>query len=264
MFFSGVATPGAGATRCEARRGREISDNLRTVNITCSQCDAEVPEGAVSCPKCKAGIGTVVFGKNNQSLTKSLIAKAVELRTSIPWATDSAVVMVDDGTSKSARPGPAALVAIAAVLISVVGGALFYFGVRAPDPQMELTSVQVVKTAAEEQAEARPAVAKTTARAPSTVKPASATSAPTAKRAQAAAPAKKPGTLSVEAIYKGKPVPAKVVVNGEDKGSTPVSVALGAGKYTIKIIKTGFMSAKLQDVQVDAGRNTALKIDLKK
>lgn len=232
------------------------------MNITCAQCDAEVPEGSVACPKCKAGIATVVLGKN-KSLTRSLIAKAAELRTSIPWATDSAVVMVDDGTGNSSRPGVAAFVAIAAVVLAVVGGALFYFGARTSEPRVELTSVEVDRGEPTDRGETLPAVAKATESAPGTVKAASATNTRTASRAAPAAK-KKGGTLSVEAIYKGKSVPAKVVVNGENKGNTPVSVPLGAGKYTIKIEKAGFMSAKLQDVQVDAGRNTALKIDLKK
>ena len=234
------------------------------MNITCSQCDADVPEGALACPKCKAGIGTVVLGKK-RSLTRSLIAKAVEMRTSIPWATDSAVVMVDDGTGRSKRRSAVFAGAVVALLVAGGAAGAFYFSSRSDtEPKVELASVEVSKSEPEPappRPAAKPAVARTTPPAP---KPASAKTTTASSSANASASAKKAGTLTVDAHYRGKSVPAKVLVNGEDKGNTPVSVALGAGKYTVKILKTGYISAKLQDVQVDPGRNTALKIDLKK
>lgn len=228
------------------------------MNLTCSQCEAVVPEGAISCPQCHASIGTVVLGRP-KSLTRSLIGKAVELRSSIPWATESSVNLVDDrppsrrNARRSAVAGAAGLLGFA--LTAVI--ALRLLSSEVQDGDIELTAVEVQREPDGVRAEAGP---RTDA-----VRPASGTAAGKVTPARATAPpALKPGTLSVEAIYKGKTVPARVTVNGDRKGNTPVSVPLGPGKYTVKIEKAGFISAKLQDVQVDSGRNTALKIDLEK
>ena len=216
------------------------------MKISCSQCGADVPEGAVECPKCKASINTAVFGKK-KSLTRTLISKAAELRDDIPWATTSMFALVDDGAGKKKRKLRGWVFAAAAVLVLAVAAAVAWYlraGPEAP-PAIAAAAPDVPAKAAP----AKPA------------KPPPAKPAPKASKPPAAA---KRGTLSIDALHRGQSVRAKVEVNGDDQGTTPVSIPLAPGKYTVKIEKAGFIAAKLVDVAVDSGKNTELKIDLRK
>lgn len=191
-------------------------------HLNCSNCDAKVPEGAIACPKCKASIGTVMFGRK-RGLTRTMIGKAVELRESIPWASASAVILVDDGAGrKKLRVGRT--IALSVVLIAVVGGSYLWLTgslatamTRAPEISAEVT---------------RPAGGLHR------------------------------GILDVQAFHEGHPVAAKVLVNGENKGLTPVSTALPPGKYTLKLVKAGYRTEKRINVEVVANKSAVLKVDL--
>lgn len=181
----------------------------------------------MNCPKCKAGIGTVVFGKK-KSLTRTLIGKAVELRTSIPWASASAVIILEDSQGrKKVRPFGVAI--LGAVVLLIVGAC--YLGVRwletraTPGPRVTaITTGDVGISVSDEPAEK--------------------------------------GFLAVNASHEGKPVSAKVRVNGELKGTTPLKTALPPGKYTLKIEKAGLRTEKRVDVEVVSGRTNALQVTL--
>ena len=95
----------------------------KSMTLSCSRCGEEVPEGAIECPACGAGVGTVMFGKK-QGLTRTMIGKALELRDAIPWASASAVIMVDDGRGKK-KPRLLGLLAIAAVVALLATGGWF-------------------------------------------------------------------------------------------------------------------------------------------
>jgi hypothetical protein len=232
------------------------------MTLTCSSCQAEVPEGARECPHCGAGLGTVMFGKG-RGLTRTLIGKAIELRDSIPWATASAVVMVrDEGGKPKPRPKGIAVVG-SAVAVLALGG---YFLFRSPPKKAEpVVAVSPPPPAPEPPSPTpepkAPAVASAPAKAP-VAKP-SVPEPPPAK-ATAMAPVSKPGTLVVKAAYRGKPVAARVKVNGEAKGMTPLTVALAPSKYTLTVESAGFKREKRTGVQVVAGRKAMLAVDLKK
>jgi hypothetical protein len=219
------------------------------LNITCSNCDREVPEGATQCPTCNAGVGTVLFGKQ-KSLTRTLIGKALDLRSSIPWASASAVILVEDTRGRK-KVRPAGLLSVLVVLGAIVGGAWFLFkgmdeAPGKPEPVVQAPPVDV------------PPVVRT---AP----PAKPVSPATVKRSvPAVAPAAKTGTLTLDAVHKGKPTTAKVLINGKNKGNTPLSISLVPGKYTVAFERKGLVPQKKTGVKVDAGRNTSLRVDLKK
>jgi hypothetical protein len=204
--------------------------NLRAVNLNCSNCGRNVPEGAMSCPSCKAGIGTVVFGRK-KSLTRTLIGKAVELRTQIPWASASAVILIED-TKGNKRVRPLGLVILTVLVAGIVGGC--YFGVRwlqtRSTPGPRVTAITSSDTDISSQAEE-----------------------PQAK-----------GTLAVNATHQGKTVAAKVRVNGDLKGTTPLRTSLPPGKYTLKIERAGLRTEKRVNVEVVSGRTSSLRVDLNK
>jgi hypothetical protein len=225
------------------------------MTLTCSSCKAEVPEGAQECPDCGAGLGTVMFGKG-KGLTRTLIGKAIELRDSIPWATASAVVMVRDaeGKQKPRPKGIASMAAAAAIL--AVGG---YFLFRSPPKRVEAVAAAVTPPPSE----VAPAPAPVPESLPLAAPPAPAVVAVPAKPSPPA-PAGKSGTLVIRAAYKGKAIAARVKVNGEAKGMTPLTVALAPSKYTLTVESTGFKREKRTDVQVVSGRKSMLAVNLHK
>jgi hypothetical protein len=228
------------------------------MTLSCSSCNAEVPEGAKECPHCGAGLGTVMFGKG-KGLTRTLIGKAIELRDSIPWASASAVVMVRDPEGKTkARPKGIAIVGAAAAVIAVGG----YFVFRSPPKKAE--PVVAVATPPPPAAEPTPPAPIQLAAAPApavVAVPAKPSPPPPAK---AAGPANKSGTLVVRAAYRGKPVAARVKINSEAKGMTPLTVALAPSKYTLTVESTGFKREKRTDVQVVSGRKSMLAVAMRK
>jgi hypothetical protein len=230
------------------------------MTLTCSSCKAEVPEGARECPHCGAGLGTVMFGKG-RGLTRTLIGKAVELRDSIPWATASAVVMVrDEGGKPKPRPKGIAVVGGAVAVLAVGGYFLFRSPPKKAEPVVAVAPPPAPEPPSPMPEPKAPAIASAPAKAPA-AKP----SLPEPPPAKAMAPAGgKPGTLVVKAAYRGKPVAARVKVNGEAKGMTPLTVALAPSKYTLTLESSGFKREKRTDVQVVAGRKAMLAVDLKK
>lgn len=194
-------------------------------HLNCSNCDAKVPEGAVACPKCKASIGTVMFGRR-KGLTRTMIGRAIELRESIPWASASAVMLVDDGSGKKRLRVGRVLALSVALVATLAGGYLWLNG-----------SLATAMTKGPEI---------------------------TAEVTKPAGSGLRRGILDVQAFDGGDPVAAKVLVNGENKGLTPVSTALPPGKYTLKIVKAGYRTEKRIDVEVVANRSASLKIDLER
>lgn len=235
------------------------------MHVNCSKCGAEVEEGAQECPSCHASIATVLFGKK-QNLTRTLIGRAVEWTTSIPWARESAIVQLDDkGRPPSRRRG----VWVALLLIIVGGGVGYLLWSRSPTqaPASASSSVRPAEVAA---AKVDPPAVAPPPAAPIERSPLAQAAPPAEPKPVAKAPAAKPvtkahptGTLSVSASHKGKVIHAKLMVNGESKGVTPVKVALAAGKYTLKLEKDGLPPVKKSDVKVDAGKSTALKVEMK-
>jgi hypothetical protein len=241
------------------------------MTLSCSSCHEDVPEGAKECPHCGAGLHTVMFGKG-RGLTRTLIGKAVELRDSIPWATASAVVMVRDEGGKP-KPRPKGIAGVVLGFALFVLGAYFLF--RSPSKPAEPVVAEASPPPSASKPEPPPApepqppaVAAAPARsapakqeAPAPAKVAAKSSAP---EPPTKAPAGKSGTLVVRAAYRGKPVVARVKVNGEAKGMTPLTVALAPSKYTLTLESTGFRREKRTDVQVVAGRKAMLAVDLRK
>lgn len=238
------------------------------MTLNCSNCDAEVPEGATECPQCGAGIGTVMLGKK-RNLTKTLIGKAIELRNSIPWANPSQVVMLrDDEGHRRARPG--GIAGVGAVLLVVVG--VIWLAMRKPHSvekkEAEAVAEETEKETKEAKAPPAPSKEEPPAKAATTdIPPPHPTIIPPPPPPMPATPKpdKKTGTLAITASYKGKAVAgAKVVVNGENKGVTPITVALPPSKYTLVIEKSGFKREKRSGVLIQAGRKATLKVAMQK
>src|SRR5579871_3543523 len=215
------------------------------MTLTCSSCKAEVPEGADKCPSCGAGLSTVMFGKR-KGLTKTLIGKAVELRDSIPWASASAVVVLRDPDGKRrARPGG---VLGTLVVVAVLIGGGYALSRSKPTAPAGPQPVPPAPMASEPPAPlALPPLAPLPSPAPPATAKAEAPPRPEPPVAKPASPppasppaAKGTGTLVVKVAFKGKAVPAKVMVNGENKGNAPVTLALAPSKYTLTVEKSGY------------------------
>ncbi len=93
---------------------------------------------------------------------------------------------------------------------------------------------------------------------------------PPAKRPAAAAsaavepaPAPRParGTLRVTSVLSGRQYPATVKVDGVPRGSTPLTLSLPPGKYTVRVEHPGFRPFD-QTVTVLAQKQSALEADL--
>src|SRR4051812_5886318 len=113
-------------------RARRI---LAAVILPCAKCGYDVPEGAHACPKCGAGIATMMMSKERRGLTRTMIGKAIELRNSIPWANPSQIMLLDDPRRPGAKKvRPAARNVIIAILsVAVVGETVYLLRRQTPE-----------------------------------------------------------------------------------------------------------------------------------
>jgi len=69
------------------------------------------------------------------------------------------------------------------------------------------------------------------------------------------------GKVNVVTTFKGGPYWASIQVNGEPKGTTPVTVELPAGKHQIRVERAGFRPIEKQ-IKIASGRSAVLRIEL--
>lgn len=76
-------------------------------------------------------------------------------------------------------------------------------------------------------------------------------------------PAPRParGTLRITSVLSGRPYSAAVRIDGVARGSTPLTLTLPPGKYSVRVERQGFRPVE-QTVTVTAQRPTALEADL--
>jgi serine/threonine-protein kinase len=69
------------------------------------------------------------------------------------------------------------------------------------------------------------------------------------------------GTLKVASVLSGKPYPATVEVDGQEKGDTPVTVELVTGKHLVKVSRTGFQTWE-KEVVIAHRKALEVKVDM--
>src|SRR6185295_5272135 len=117
-----------------------ILGDMGTVTLPCAKCGVDVPEGSRACPQCGAGLGSVVLSKYRLHLSRTLIAKAVELRNSIPWASASQVILLEDPKRPGVKKLRTAARNVGLALIAAVGLYAWRYVGRDPVLVLEVTA----------------------------------------------------------------------------------------------------------------------------
>ncbi len=154
-----------------------------------------------------------------------------------------------------ARLPLAAAVVLGVALVAVL---LFRPGVPVSSAPLGATDAPAEKTTADAGAREAPALAEAVldAGAPEALTPADAG----APRPEPRLTARR-GHVTIVTLHKGEPWWAQVFLDGQPRGRTPLQLELAAGRYAVRVERSGFQPVS-RDLVVASGRPSVMRIDL--
>jgi serine/threonine-protein kinase len=75
------------------------------------------------------------------------------------------------------------------------------------------------------------------------------------------APVPKKGHVTIVTLHKGEPWWAQVFLDGQPRGRTPLQLELAAGRYAVRVERSGFQPVS-RDLVVASGKPSVMRIDL--